>query len=223
MQFTIIFIVIIVVFRMLFDLWNNVIQFVDDNVPLLSFLTLSVVALIAWRSRQKHVQAEREREKQKLKREEQERIRDLDTQDEPFNYTIGRHANETLALRYGIANTRLQTIPYIYYAKGGVQKRNPSRDRKKVADSKTIRLRKIKKLTKADCFVVELSDYRSRKAVAVHEKGSDYIKTFLPLDERNNEIDNAWFNRNKKLETVLKGNSAMTLKDVAKIHIEKTV
>jgi len=45
-------------------------------------------------------------EKNKISREIAEKIllRDADQQSYPYTYEIGRHGNETLALRYGIAN-----------------------------------------------------------------------------------------------------------------------
>ena len=88
----------------------------------------------------------------------QNALRDADAQDSPYHYQIGRHANETLALRYGLVN-----------AKGN-----------KEAD--TIQLRKLKKI-KTDFYKVELPTFGKRNAIAVIEPGTDYVKTFYPTEE----------------------------------------
>lgn len=170
-----------------------------------------------------------EEEEKKLEQEEQEKLRavqierDRDVQHKPSVYEIGRHGNETLALRYGIANTTVENVPYYYTAKGGVQKRNPARDTKKITDSKTITVKKLRPLKKPNTYLVELPDFRDRRAIIVHVKGEPWIKTFLPLDPVNEDEDQFWYEKFKDLELVLKGNSSMTIKEIAKFHIEKTV
>jgi hypothetical protein len=42
---------------------------------------------------------------------------------------------------------------------------------------------------------------------------TEYVKTFYP-------IETDWFERNKKLESLLKNNRGLSLADVAKFHIE---
>jgi len=144
-------------------------------------------------------------------------LRDADVQNEPYEYQIGRHANETLAIRYGIANLQEEVVPYYYHAKGGKKMRNPDRDRVKVHDGRTIKLRKLRKIDAgADRYEVELSDFRNRKAIAIIEPGTEYVKTFYPLDR-------SWFSIHADMETTLKVNSTMTLKEIARVHIEKAV
>ena len=191
------------------------------------WLGLLVVAFLFYLRRVATI--EENRKKRKLldairAREDEILRRDSDVQSEPYTYEIGRHGNETLALRYGIANTKLETTPFYYYAKGGVKTRNADRDQKKVIDAKSISLRKMKKLSKPEnAYLVELTDFRERKAIAIHKNGDDFIPTFYPLDVKKNDVDEGWFDRNVELEAVLKGNRSMTLKEIAKFHIDKTV
>jgi hypothetical protein len=75
---------------------------------------------------------ERKHSKKDLIQQQAERAiraqaRDADTQEEPCEYDIGRHANETLAICYGIANLQKEVIPYYYFDKGGVKTHNPDR------------------------------------------------------------------------------------------------
>ena len=67
------------------------------------------------------------------------------------------------------------------------------------------------------------SDYRDRRAIVIHEEGKPYVPTFYPFDVQKEDIERDWFKRNKDIELVLKGNSTMTIKEIAKFHIEKTV
>jgi len=157
----------------------------------------------------------RARERKRAEQKKQEMLRDADAQDVPYEYAIGRHGNETLAIRYGVANLKKELIPYFYHAKGGVKKRNPDRDKIVWKDSETIRLKKIKKIGLSK-YEVQLSDFRDRRAVAIIEVGTDYIKTFYPIDE-------GWFKIHRGLEEVLKGNRSMTLKELAHFHVEKTI
>ena len=154
-------------------------------------------------------------ERKSAERKRREILRDADAHSTPFKYKIGRHGNETLAIRYGIANMETETIPYFYYAKGGVKKRNPDRDKIRWKDANTIRLKKLRKLDESK-YEVQISDFRNRKAVAIIEVGTDYVKTFYPIDE-------GWFNIHRGLEEALKGNRSMSLKELARFHIEKTV
>jgi len=126
---------------------------------------------------------------EKHKKEELERInlRDSDCQDEPYTYEVkGTHPNEQFAIRYGIAN-----------------------------NSNKIRLKKLKKLQN-DYYEVELTDYRDRHAIVVIEKGTEYVKTFLPMD-------NEWFKKHEDLELTLKGNGSFTLKELATFHVQKII
>jgi hypothetical protein len=141
---------------------------------------------------EKREQEELERKRileEKRKKEELERIdlRDSDCQDEPYTYEVkGIHPNEQFAIRYGIAN-----------------------------NSDKIKLRKLKKLQK-DYYEVELTDYRDRHARVVIEKGTEYVKTFLPLDDE-------WFKKHVDLELTLKGNGSFTLKELATFHVQKII
>lgn len=141
---------------------------------------------------EKRKQEELERKRilgEKRKKEEFERInlRDSDCQDEPYTYEVkGTHPNEQFAIRYGIANS-----------------------------SNKIRLKKLKKLQK-DYYEVELTDYRDRHAIVVIEKGTEYVKTFLPMD-------NEWFKKHEDLELTLKGNGSFTLKELATFHVQKII
>lgn len=138
--------------------------------------------------RQREIDRARERQ-QKLDQ------RDADEQENPYRYEIGRHANETLALRYGIANL------------------NGEDGRGRPANS--ISLRKLKKLDQ-NIYLVEISAFRNRRAKAVIEVGTEYVKTFLPMSED-------WFTKYASLEETLKGNKTMSLKDIARFHVEKVV
>lgn len=130
--------------------------------------------------------------------------RDADTQTSPFVYEIGRHANETLALRYGIANLKRGQVDFIGSDKIRLQKIG------KVPDETSQNKRR------SDLYRVKLSDFRDREALAVIQPGTEYVKTFYPLEE-------SWFERHSALELALKGNQTMTLKEIAHFHIEKTV
>lgn len=61
-----------------------------------------------------------------------------------------------------------------------------------------------------------LSDYRDRPARAVIEKGTEYIKTFYPINDH-------WFDKYADLERTLKGNGSFSLKELAAFHVDKTV
>lgn len=147
---------------------------------------------------------------------EHERWRDGDQQSQPYNYKVGQHANEALAIRYGIANQERRVKEYVYYAKGGEERRNPDRDKIYFEPAKSIKVRKTRKI-RDNVYAVELSDYRNRPAIAVIEVGTEYIKTFLPLDEAR------WFEEQADLELTLKGNGTFSLKELARFHVDKAV
>ncbi len=159
----------------------------------------------------------KEQEKAEKRRKELERTqhRDADQHVLPYVYKIGKHGNESLAIRYGIANQTRSIEEYWYYAKGGERKRNPERDKVFYKPSDTIRIQKTNRLSK-DLYEVLLSDFRDRKARAVIEKGSEYVKTFYPLNDD-------WFDEYSDLETTLKGNNSFTLKELATFHVQKAV
>lgn len=155
-------------------------------------------------------------ETEKRHKEKEKRLhRDAESQNQPYKYEIGRHANETLAIRYGIANLEKEVVPYYYFAKGGEKRRNSDRDKIRWKDASFIKLQKVKKL-KPNQYEVLLSDFRNRKAIAIIEPGTEYVKTFYPKNS-------SWFQRHADLEEVLKGNSSMSLKDLAHYHIQKAV
>ena len=126
--------------------------------------------------------AKQEREEAEKRRKEYERQqhRDGDQQTSPYTYQIGKHGNESLAIRYGIANQERKVKEYWYYAKGGEQKRNSDRDKVYYEPASTIRLQKTRKVSK-DLYEVLLTDFRDRKARAIIETGTEYVKTFYVL------------------------------------------
>lgn len=144
-----------------------------------------------------------------------ERHRDADVQETPFEYQIGRHANEALAIRYGIANQKRQVIEGFYYAKGGKKIRDPDRDKYRYVPASSILARKLEKVGN-DKYRVTLPIFGNREAIAVIEIGTDYLKTFLPMDDD-------WFAKHGQLEEVLKGNGSFSLKELARFHVEKAV
>jgi hypothetical protein len=158
---------------------------------------------------------EEEFEAQLNKEIEHELHRDGDQQTSPYTYEIGQHGNEALAIRYGIANHERKVKEYFYYAKGGERIRNPDRDKIFYEPADTIRLQKIKKIDK-NIYEVFLTDFRDRKAKAVIEVGTEYVKTLLPLND-------SWFEKNADLEIALKGNNSFSLKELATFHVQKTV
>lgn len=161
--------------------------------------------------------AKQEREEAENRRKEYERQqhRDGDQQTSPYTYQIGKHGNESLAIRYGIANQERKVKEYWYYAKGGEQKRNSDRDKVYYEPASTIRLQKTRKVSK-DLYEVLLTDFRDRKARAIIETGTEYVKTFYPLDD-------GWFEKYADLEETLKGNNSFTLKELATFHVQKAV
>ena len=161
--------------------------------------------------------AKQEREEAENRRKEYERQqhRDGDQQTSPYTYQIGKHGNESLAIRYGIANQERKVKEYWYYAKGGEQKRNSDRDKVYYEPASTIRLQKTRKVSK-DLYEVLLTDFRDRKARAIIETGTEYVKTFYPLDD-------GWFEKYADLEETLKGNNSFTLKELAKKKKKKAV
>lgn len=148
----------------------------------------AVVAFIVVTSNASTKKEELERQASAAEEEEKRRTwRDADVQEEPYTYEIGRHANETLALRYGLANCT-----------GG-------------KEGKRIKIRK-KRSMEADKYLVELPDFGNREAVAIIEPGTEYVKTFYPMSDD-------WFERNGKLEDLLKNNAGMPIVEIAKFHI----
>jgi hypothetical protein len=154
-----------------------------------------------------------ERLKGKKKELERKQHRDGDQQATPYTYQIGRHGNESLAIRYGIANQERKVKEYWYYAKGGARERNPDRDKVFYEPASTIRLQKTKKIGK-ESYEVLLTDFRDRKAIAIIEVGTEYVKTFYPLEHE-------WFEKHADLEKTLKGNNSFTLKELATFHVQK--
>lgn len=148
-------------------------------------------------AKEREDQRKKENEERLLRqiKEERRSFRDADQQDRPYRYEIERHANETLALRYGIANLN------------GLDGRGHP--------AKFIALRKLERVG-SNVYLVEISDFRKRKAKVVIEVGTEYVKTFLPMSED-------WFSKYASLEETLKGNRTMSLKDIARFHVEKVV
>lgn len=159
--------------------------------------------------------AESEQLEKRRKQETLQEHRDSDSQSAPYTYLIGKHGNESLAIRYGIANHEQKTKEYWYHTKGGERKRNPDRDEIFYEPANSIKLQKTQKISK-DLYEVILVDFRNRKARAIIEPGTEYVKTIYPLDE-------VWFKKHAALEEALKGNNSFTLKELATFHIDKTV
>jgi hypothetical protein len=136
-------------------------------------------------------QAQKELELQVEIENEMQRNRDADQHSTPCAYKTERHANEALAIRYGIANQEMGS------------------------PRSTIRLLKTKKVGDSR-YEVLLTDHGDRKAIAVIEVGTDYVKTFLPLQEN-------WFTKFEKLETTLKDNKSFSLKELARFHVDKVL
>lgn len=155
-------------------------------------------AIIVWYLGKKVAEGEEKRAREQAEKDEVEAnnrklnyrrmLRDAEVQDEPYDYKIGRHANETLALRYGLVNAK------------GSQEGN------------TIRLRKLKML-KTDFYEVEMPKFGNRKAIAIIEPGTEYVKTFYPTSAD-------WFSTHAQLEAKLKNNAGLSLSDIAKYHID---
>lgn len=177
--------------------------------------------LRAWRQEvreeaEKIKKEEREETEKQLRLElERKQHRDADQQATPYIYQIGKHGNESLAIRYGIANQQQRVKEYWYYGKGGERKRDPDRDRIVFEPANTIRLQKAKKV-KRDLYEVLLVDFRNRKARAVIESGAEYVKTFYPMSDD-------WFDKYADLELTLKGSNTFTLKELATFHVQKVV
>lgn len=165
--------------------------------------------------REAKARRDRDDEVNRRKDFERQQHRDSDQQVAPYTYKIGKHGNESLAIRYGIANQERKVKEYWYHDKGGERKRNPDRDRVFYEPANMIRLQKTRKIGK-DLYEVVLTDFRDRKARAIIEVGTEYVKTFYPLDDR-------WFEKHADLEEVLKGNNSFTLKELAIFHVQKTV
>jgi hypothetical protein len=159
--------------------------------------------------------AEQAKESARILEIERATFRDSDSQDRPYQYKIGKHANESLAIRYGIANQVRKTKEYWYHGRGGERLRNADRDKVYYEPSNAIRLQKVREVGDAR-YEVLLTDFRERRAIAVIEPGTEYVKTFLPLDEQ-------WFSQNADLELTLKGNGTFNLKELARIHVDKAV
>lgn len=159
-----------------------------------------------------NLRLEEERRKEKAQRQQE---MDEDVHLRPYTYKVGRHAIESLAIRYGIANQVKRTKEYWYYAPGGDRKRNPERDRFYYEPAETIKLQKTRRI-KEDLYEVRLTDFRDRKARAIIEPGTDYVKTFYPLADD-------WFVRHADLEETLKGNGSFSLKELATFHVQKAV
>ena len=140
--------------------------------------------------------------------QERQRHRDADYQDSPYTYEVGRHANEALAIRYGIANQELQIAEDHRFSNSSLHSRNVHPDMEHWIPSRTITIQKLEPLGNNQ-FIAALTDHGNRKVRVVIEKGTEYVKTFLPIDD-------AWFETHRKLEETLKHNNSFTLRKVCK-------
>lgn len=139
--------------------------------------------------------------------------RDANEQFKPYSYQIATHANEALAIRYGIANQE-QPV-YRFLTQYDSEKSSRNRRTSTVEPANRIRLQKLCKI-RQNIYDVQLTDYNNRRARAVIEPGTEYVKTFLPLDD-------LWFSHYADLEMTLKGNGSFSLKELATFHIQKTI
>lgn len=155
------------------------------------------------------------REEAESKERARKEHRDADVQTTPYVYETGKHANEALAIRYGIANQEKHIKEYTYFAIGGVKTRNPDRDSSTLVPSEKIVIRKIKYLGNNE-FLATLPNHGDRKVRVVIEKGTEYVKTFLPLED-------IWFQNYAALETTLKNNNSFSLKELASFHVQKAI
>ena len=150
------------------------------------FFALLFVFLLIWASFKDEAD-------KKQRRRDRDRNRDSEVQNEPYVYSIGQHGNEALALRYGIVNRKQSSsLP-----------------------SSKIKIQKTEKIGD-DKYKVKLVDFGDKDAVVIHEPGTDYIKTFYPLNEE-------WFTEHNDLETALKNTGSFTLKELAKFHIDTLI
>lgn len=166
-------------------------------------------------ARKKAAAAENARKQAEVAEQRRIEHRDSDSQEVPYTYKCIGHPNATLAIRYGIANQRKEIKEYWYYGKGGVQERNPDRDKVFYKPAEEITLRKINRID-VDHYLAELTDFGNRRVRVVIERGTEMVKTFYPLDS-------SWFERHADLEIVLKNNKTFTLKELAMLHVQKTV
>lgn len=151
------------------------------------------------------------RERQKLQAQQERRKaheawRDGPSQNEPYTYQIGRHANETLALRYGIANVVSDSD---HRAKNSIRL-------KKIRRAGMLLGNELGETSEDNCYLVQLVDFRNREALAIIGAGEEFVRTFYPRSK-------VWFDNNEKLETVVKGNATMSLKEIVGFHISHAV
>lgn len=167
------------------------------------------------RKEEEHMENLRIKEQRRKEKEQLQQEMDQEVHFHPYPYKVGRHANESLAIRYGIANQVKRTKEHWYYAPGGERKRNPERDRFCYEPAEVIELQKTRRI-KGDLYEVLLTGFRDRKARAIIEPGTDYVKTFYPLSDD-------WFVKHADLEETLKGNGSFSLKELATFHVQKAV
>lgn len=196
--------------------------FVGKYIPLkYVFVGVTFLALLGWfltRDARKIEQEKKEREEKEVAAfAEQQRAthRDADSQKEAYRYRCIGHPNVTLAIRYGIANTKKVLKEYGYRATNGEPQCNPAWDNVPIEAEDSILIRKIRRVQK-DRFIAELPDFGNRTVVVVIEDGSEAVKTFYPLDD-------SWFEKHQDLERVLKDNKTFSLHELAKFHVEKTI
>ena len=144
------------------------------------------------------IRAKKEAEARDQREEEAERIkhRDADSQTSAYEYSCVGHPNNTLAIRYGIANLE----------------RN---ENGRFVPSNLIALRKLEKL-KEHHYLAVLPDYGNRRVRVVIEPGTEEVKTFYPLDDD-------WFHKHADIERTLKDNKTFTLKQLAMLHAQKVI
>lgn len=200
-------IIALVIFSLIIDLF----KFLYEHYYITIFIGICLAVFFnskSWkniRRKQKEAAEYKRREEERKKQEEinkkneekirLQKLRDADYHTNPVKYKIGRHANSTLALRYGIANAK-------------------KRNKRGWVDCDTIMIQKTKRLGKESHYLAKLPDFKDREVVAVIENGTDYVKTFYPKN------DSEWFKKYRDLEESLKDNTTFTLKELANHHVD---
>jgi len=125
-----------------------------------------------------------------------DKLRDACPQLIPYGFQLTAFANQTLAVRYGIANIES----------------NSEESRFLERPQTKIRLQKVRALGN-DQYVVFLPDFGQQHALVKHQKGSELIEEFLPPDAQ-------WLDKNPDLENLLKNADSLRLQVLAE-HFHK--
>ena len=189
------------------ELWNII------RIVLILLIALAIIALVirdvieSSKRRAKLAELKRMQEAAELehkaaelehKAAELRRIahRDADSHDRPYVYQCVGHPNQTLAIRYGIANYQRASQEGPFGAE--------------------IALRKVEKVAvdeDGSHYIAELPDFGNRRVRVVIQPGTEYVKTFYPMSQ-------TWFQEFGWLEDILKDNPTFDLKELATFHVQ---